>query len=114
MNEKLLNEARLIMSGFLKKRREELNLTQTDVANEVGISQDAIQRLEAGRYWPAMPTYLKWCSALGLFPTISTYEGDNLTSEALRSNWVSGPSLSKDKIKKLVQILEAKETKTKN
>lgn len=64
-NNKLV-EARKNIAGSLKKRREELKLTQTDVAQKVGISQDAIQRLESARYWPSMPTYVKWCKALNL------------------------------------------------
>jgi len=63
-----LIEARKNIAGFLKTRRIELKLTQTDVAERVGISQDAIQRLEAARYWPKMPTYIKWCKALNIDP----------------------------------------------
>lgn len=35
------------MSNYLKKRREDLNLSQRDVANKVGVSAATVSRWEA-------------------------------------------------------------------
>lgn len=68
MNEKVLDEARNLIAGFLKQRRIELCLTQADVANECGMSREAINRMEQGLFWLGMKQYLKICAALSLDP----------------------------------------------
>lgn len=66
MNEKVLNEARVIIAGFLKSRREELKLSQADLAEKTGLGLRTIQRMEAAKFWPGLKQYLTVCEALNL------------------------------------------------
>ncbi len=45
--------------------RQEEGLTQEELAEKVGISVRYAQSIEAGEYWPALPTLLKLRKALG-------------------------------------------------
>lgn len=48
----------------LKTRREELNLTQKQVADRIGIAQQAYQRYESGEVIPIAYTAVKVAKAL--------------------------------------------------
>lgn len=93
MTEKALNEARLLMAGFLKKRRIELGLSQQELADRAGLARKTINAMEAGKFWLVMKQYLLICEALHLFPAIAEMEADDSIAEALRSNWTAKPLL---------------------
>ena len=73
MNEKVLNEARKIIAGFLKQRREELGYTQDHLAELTGLGRRTIIRAEQATFWLGMKQYLLICEALHLFPLIATF-----------------------------------------
>ena len=50
--------------NLLKKRRKELNLTQKEVATELGISWQAYQRYETNKVTPTVYMALKIANAL--------------------------------------------------
>ncbi|MBQ2615470.1 MAG: helix-turn-helix transcriptional regulator [Synergistaceae bacterium] len=50
----------------IRSLREELNLTQADLAKATGLSQSAISRLEDGSRWPRKGTLLRVCNAFKL------------------------------------------------
>lgn len=54
MNEKELLKARITISGFLKNRREELGITQTQLAEMTGMGIATIKRFESGKFWLIM------------------------------------------------------------
>lgn len=56
-------------------RRQELNLTQSDLANKAGLKQAAIARLESGKVIPRLDTLDKITKALDL--KISLVKEDN-------------------------------------
>ena len=91
MNEKTLNEARKIIAGFLKQRREELGYSQEYVAEKTGLGRRTIIRAEQAEFWLGMKQYLLICEALHLFPAIAEMEAKDEMAEALRSNWVAKP-----------------------
>jgi len=86
-NEKVLNEARAIIAGFLKNRRIELKLSQQDLADKVCMARETINRMEAGRFWLGMKQYLQICEALHLFPCVAEMESETEIAGALRKNW---------------------------
>ena len=56
-------------TGFglrLRELRLAQGLTQTELANRVGLQYQAVQRLEAGRVEPNWPTVLELANALGV------------------------------------------------
>ena len=48
----------------LKKKRIENNLSQTDIANMTGLSQQAISRIETFQYSPSLPSLIKYMDAV--------------------------------------------------
>lgn len=50
----------------LKTRRINVNKTQSDIANEMGISLQHFQRYESGEVDPPFAKALKWAKALDL------------------------------------------------
>ena len=91
MNEKVLNEARKIIAGFLKQRREELGITQAELAERTGLGIATIKRSENADFWLGLKQYLILCEALHLFPLIATYEEHSDVAEMMRKNWTAKP-----------------------
>jgi transcriptional regulator with XRE-family HTH domain len=53
----------------LAERREQLGLSQPDLASKVKISHQMLSRYELGQSDPPMSTFMRICSALGISPT---------------------------------------------
>ena len=51
-------EGRHLIGGLLKKRREELNLSIEDLAENVGLSPSSISRIENGKFSATIDTLL--------------------------------------------------------
>lgn len=90
MNPKILDEARTLISGFLHQRREELQLTQQQLADLCGFHRNTIMNIEAGKFWPNMKQYLIIAHHLKCYPFLATYEGDNEYSKLMRKHWKPG------------------------
>lgn len=58
MNEKVLESARDHFTGFLKNRREELKLTQQELADLCEFHRNTIVNLEAGKFWPNLKQFI--------------------------------------------------------
>lgn len=50
----------------LQKKRLEKKLSQKDIANITGLSQQAISRIETFQYSPSLPNLLKYMKALNI------------------------------------------------
>ena len=61
-------------------RRNELQMTQEELAGIVGTKQPAISRLEKGDYNTTLSTFFKVANALGLDISLEAREGENRTS----------------------------------
>lgn len=94
MNDQILDEARTIMASFLKKRREDLGLSQAELGDLCGMARSTVERIENGKFWPVMKQYLLMCQHLKLFPLVATFEEESDIAEAMRSTWVNSPSIS--------------------
>ena len=91
MNEEVLNEARILMSGFLKNRRIELGMSQLELSEKTGLARKTINSMEAGKFWMGMKQYLQICEALYIFPSMSEMEAKDDIAKALRENWIAKP-----------------------
>ena len=87
MNEKVLNEARDMISGFLRDRRNELGISQAELAELTGMGIATIKRFESGKFWINMKQYLILCHHLKCFPFLATLEGDEKFSVMMRERW---------------------------
>ena len=83
MQEKILNEARLKIAGFLKNRRIELGLTQKEVAQRTGMARETINRMEQGFFWLGMKQFLLICEALRLVAEVRT--GEDIAGDILKA-----------------------------
>lgn len=50
----------------LQKKRLEKKMSQKDIANLTGLSQQAISRIETFQYSPSLPNLLKYMNALDI------------------------------------------------
>jgi predicted transcriptional regulator len=61
-----LSDTRLLIASALKERREELNLTQTELARLCQVPQPEISRIESGRFNPTIETVSAIADKMGL------------------------------------------------
>jgi len=53
-----------LFAAALGKRREEMRMSRTELAEEVGVSYFTMAHIELGENWPSIPVYLAICKAL--------------------------------------------------
>ncbi len=64
MSEKKINIHNL--GSLIRLNRKELHLTQSEVAEKVGVTTQHYSRIERGEYIPSLQTFLKIVEVLGL------------------------------------------------
>lgn len=62
---------RFVLAEAVRGRREELGLSQRQLAERAGMTQPGIARFEAGGTTPTIPVLERLATALGLRPTIA-------------------------------------------
>ncbi len=67
-----ITPASIALGTALKKVREEVGLTQAELAERIESSRIAISRWEGGAQPPTLSFLYKWCEGLGLFSPTST------------------------------------------
>jgi len=87
MNEKVLLEARALISGFLKSRREELDMSQQQLADLSGMGIATIKRFESGRFWLNLKQYLILCHHLRCYPFLAEMEGKDEFAKMMQERW---------------------------
>ena len=87
MNDKVLLEARNLISGFLKNRREQLGITQAELAELSGMGIATIKRFESGQFWLNLKQYLILCHYLKCYPFLSEMEGKDEFATMMRNRW---------------------------
>lgn len=87
MNDKVLLEARNLISGFLKNRREELGITQQQLADNSGMGIATIKRFESGKFWLNLKQYLILCHHLQCYPFIEEVESAKELATMMRKRW---------------------------
>lgn len=84
MNEKVLLEARLLISGFLKNRRIELEMTQDTLAELSGMGVATIRRFESGKFWLNLKQYLILCHHLKCYPFLAESDSEHPLAKDMR------------------------------
>ncbi len=88
MTDKELLEARQMMATFFKQRREELNISQAELAEKTGLGIATIKRFENAMFWPAVKQYIIICEALNIVPSATRYETSYEFIEIMRKHWL--------------------------
>lgn len=50
----------------IQRRREDAGMTQSQLAEKVGLTAGQIGHIEVGRHWPSLPAYIMICRVLGM------------------------------------------------
>jgi transcriptional regulator with XRE-family HTH domain len=87
MNEAVLVEARNLISGFLKSRREQLGITQQELADMTGMGIATIKRFESGKFWLNMKQFLAICFHLKCFYFLAEVESEDEFAKMMRERW---------------------------
>jgi len=87
MDEKVLLTARQLISKSLKDRREELGITQQQLAESSGMGIATIKRFESGRFWLNLKQYVILCHYLKCFPFIEEIESKKKFATMMRKRW---------------------------
>lgn len=87
MNEKVLLEARALISGFLQNRRKELGITQEQLAELSGMGIATIKRFESGKFWLNLKQYLILCHHLKCYPFVEEVESTKELATMMRNRW---------------------------
>jgi len=84
MNEKVLQEARQLISGFLKNRRKELGMSQDRLAELSGMGVATIRRFESGKFWLNLKQYLILCHHLKCYPFLAESDSEYPLAKDMR------------------------------
>lgn len=84
MNELVLLEARLLISRFLALRRNELGMSQQNLADLSGMGLSTIKRFESGRFWLNLKQYLILCHHLKCYPFLAETESEHPLAKDMR------------------------------
>lgn len=87
MTDTVLAEARELISDYLKNRRQELGMTQQELADLSGMGIATIKRFESGKFWFNMKQYLLICHYLKCFPSLETIDSENQFAQKMRQKW---------------------------
>lgn len=87
MNEKVLLAARDLISGFLKNRREELGMSQQQLADASGMGIATIKRFESGKFWLNLKQYLILCHHLRCYPFLAEMDKESEWTKMMRDKW---------------------------
>lgn len=84
MNENVLLEARLLISGFLKNRRVELGMSQDKLAELSNMGVATIRRFESGKFWLNLKQYLILCHHLKCYPFLAESDSKHPLAKDMR------------------------------
>lgn len=87
MDKKVITEAGKLISGFLKNRREELGLTQEELAELCGVKRLTIIRIETNKFLPNLELFLTLTHHLKCYFYLAEKEGDKPDAVWMRERW---------------------------
>ncbi|WP_218008884.1 helix-turn-helix domain-containing protein [Nocardia jiangxiensis] len=90
---------KLAMSEVIRSRRNELGLTQTQLATAIGMTLRQVTRYEAGEQEPAFSVAVKLAEALGI--SLAELAGEIPTGLNLNGDWWAAWETSKDGISRV-------------
>ena len=84
----------IVFGQELARRRREAGLTQQQVAERMGTTQEAISRIEAGRRLPNVPVVDRYAKAIG--KSIALVFGESRSASPQERRWRVERTLGKD------------------
>jgi transcriptional regulator with XRE-family HTH domain len=71
----------MLTAQQIKKQREYLEMTQKDLANKIGVTQQAVARWDSGKNIPGYDKYLLLLEILGLDGKTKVYDIHNIDTD---------------------------------
>lgn len=96
MNEKVLATAKNYLAEFLKNRRLELGLTQSELATKTGMRQHVISNIEAGQNFLTTKQLWRLCNGLDLYFFIEDKDSGTDVAEKMKWRFQGGQPASKN------------------
>ena len=87
MTDKELSEARQLIACFFRQRREELNMTQEQLAEKTGLGLSTVKRFESAKFWPVLKHFFIFCEALNLSLSAIPYANSVDFIDTMRKQW---------------------------
>lgn len=87
MDKKVLSEARKLIAGFLKERREELGMSVDQLAKLCEVQRSTIWRIEEGKFMPNLDLFLTLTHHLNCYFFLEAKEGDSDNAKFMRERW---------------------------
>ena len=88
------------IAQVIQDSRRKANLTQAQLAEKIGLSEKHISKIETGKYYPALDTFIKILDALNL--TLADFKLQHLCEN----------SSKKEQLQKLIQNSSKKQIDT--
>ena len=85
------------VGSVIRKKRQELGLTQVELANMLGITQGTLAQYESGKRNPKVATVQRFADALGV-PWLDLYEDGIEFNCALKENFRSQQDASEENL----------------
>lgn len=104
------------MGNRIKKRRKELQIKQTDLAETLGISTNHVSSIENGRERPSLDSFIKICNCLNVTPDyllLGSMHACNIPQNIAEQLQLCSPSdieLTREFVELLVQRNQSKKT----
>ena len=87
--ENVLEEARELISRRFVDRRNQLGLSQQDVADRSGMGIATIKRFESAKFWIGLKQLLILCHVYDCYFFVEDKEGDTPLAKQMRDRWRS-------------------------
>ena len=87
MNDKLLQEARELISLRFAERRKELGITQEKAAELSGLGIATIKRFESAKFWIGLKQLLMLCHAYQCYFFVEDKEANTPLAKQMRERW---------------------------
>ncbi len=88
LNEEKYKEARRLQCRYLAELAKEKGLTQSQIAEKTGFTQNNVSRMLSGTYSPSLDNFMRLCEAIGVYIFIidKDHPDDDLV-ETMKNRW---------------------------
>jgi transcriptional regulator with XRE-family HTH domain len=94
------------IGGSARQGRRELDLTQEDIAERVGLSPEFYARIERGHALPSVPTLVRIAAALCMDPDELLGRSQTLSEKDIKGHWTKKPTADSPDVRRLVRRLK--------
>lgn len=87
INEKKYKEARALLLQYLSQKAREKGITQEQIAEKTGFTQNNVSRMLQGRYSPSLDNFMRLAEAVGAYFFVIDKEQDDELVDTMKKRW---------------------------